>query len=162
MFFFFPCVFFFSDYNNPIIRSWFCQRRDFFWTDDELDLLVRCALVFKSKCEYEGLSWEGTKAKHDKIKELVVERYPNKPSDNPKEKLPRIGKTELITKERISSKPKEDEEKLQKNLWTVEEGELSLPFMISASLSGGGGGGRGGSPAVESVDTGIDSSSASV
>ena len=51
-------------------------------------------------------------------------------------------------------------------MWTVEEkvekGELSLPFMISASLSTGGGGGGGGFPAVESVDTGINSSSASV
>ena len=40
----------------------------------------------------------------------------------------------------------------------VKEGELSLPFMISASLSWA----RGGSPAVKSVDTGIDSRSASV
>ena len=96
--FFFPCV----------------LVRDFFWTDDELDVLVRCALVFKTKCEYEGLCWEGTKAQYDKIKELVIERYPNKPSDNPKEKFPRIGKTELITKERISAKAKEDEERLQK------------------------------------------------
>ena len=77
----------------------------FSWTDDERDLL-RCALVFKSKCKYPGLSWEGTKAKYDKIKELVVERYLNKPSDNPNEKFPRIGKTELITKERISAEPK--------------------------------------------------------
>ena len=62
------------------------SKADFSWKDDELDLLLRCALVFKSKCEYEGLSWEGTKAKYDKIKELVVERYPNKPSDSPTEK----------------------------------------------------------------------------
>ena len=41
----------------------------------------------------------------------------------------------------------------------MEEGELSLTFMISASLWGGGG-----SPAVESVelDTGINCSSASL
>ena len=73
--------------SDPMIRSRFCQRRDFFWTDDELDLLVRCALVFITKCESEGFSWEGTKAKYDKIKELVVERYPNKPSDNPNRKI---------------------------------------------------------------------------
>ena len=82
------------------------SKADFSWTDDELDLLLRCALVFKSKCEYEGLSWERTKAKYDKTKQLVVERDPNKASDNPNEKFPRIGKTELITKERISAKPK--------------------------------------------------------
>ena len=67
--------------------------------------------MFKSKCEYEGLSWEGTKAKYDKIKQLVVERYPNRPIDNPNEKFPRISKTELITKERISAKP----EKMRKD-----------------------------------------------
>ena len=82
------------------------SKADFSWTDDELDLLLRCALVFKSKCEYEGLSWERTKAKYDKTKQLVVERYPNKASDNPNEKFPGIGKTELITKERISAEPK--------------------------------------------------------
>ena len=71
------------------------SKADFSWTDDELDLLLRCALVFKSKCEYEGLSWEGTKAKYDKIKELVVERYPNKQSDNPNEKFPVLVKPSL-------------------------------------------------------------------
>ena len=65
----------------------FVNAETFFWTDDELDLLLRCALVFKSKCEYEGLCWEGAKAKYDKIKELVVERYPNKASDIPNRKI---------------------------------------------------------------------------
>ena len=91
--------------------TWRLRRQIFCLTYDELDLLLRCVLVFKSKCEYEGLSWEGTKAKYDKIKELVVERYPNKLSDNPNEKFPCIGKTELITKERISAKP----EKMRKD-----------------------------------------------
>ena len=36
----------------------FVNAKTFFCTDDELDLLLRCALVFKSKCEYEGLRWE--------------------------------------------------------------------------------------------------------
>ena len=57
--------------------------KDFSWTDDELELLVKCALVYKSKCENEGLSWEGTRTKYEKIKELILERYPDKPSDNP-------------------------------------------------------------------------------
>ena len=51
--------------------------KDFSWTDDELDLLLRYALVYKSKWEYEGLSWEGTRAKYEKIKEILLERYPS-------------------------------------------------------------------------------------
>ena len=48
-------------------------KADFSWTDNELDLLLRGVLVFKSKCEYDGLSWEGTREKYNKMKELVVE-----------------------------------------------------------------------------------------
>ena len=80
--------------------------KDFSWTNDELDLLLKCVLVYKSKCEYEGLSWEGTRTKYEKIKELILERYPDKPSDNPNEQFSRVGKTEFITKERVSAKLK--------------------------------------------------------
>ena len=71
--------------------------KDFLWSGDELDLLLRFALVYKSKCEYEGLSWEGIRAKYEKIKELLLERYPSEPSDNTNEQFPHVGKTELIT-----------------------------------------------------------------
>ena len=47
--------------------------KDFSWADDELELLLKCALVYKSKCEYEGLSWEGTRTKYEKIKELILD-----------------------------------------------------------------------------------------
>ena len=80
--------------------------KDFSWTDDELDLLLKRALVCKSKCEYEGLSWEGTRTNYKKIKELVLERYPDRPSDNPNEQFPHVSKTEFITKERVSAKLK--------------------------------------------------------
>ena len=73
--------------------------KDFSWTDDELELLLKCALVYKSKCEYEGLSWEGTRTKYETIKDLILERYPDESSDNPNEQFPRVGKTEFITKE---------------------------------------------------------------
>ena len=82
--------------------------KDFSWTDDELDLFLKCALVYKSKCEYEGLSCEGTRTKYEKIKELILERYPDKPiaSDSPNQQFPRVGKTEFTTKERVSAKLK--------------------------------------------------------
>ena len=38
-----------------------------------MDGLLKRAVVYKSKCEYEGLSWEGTRTKYEKIKELILE-----------------------------------------------------------------------------------------
>ena len=111
-----------------------------------------------SKFEYEGLSWEGTRAKY-KIKELVVERYPNKPSDNANEKFRRIGKTELITKERIPAKLKKmrtDYKKAVDSGRKSRGGKIVFAFYdLCEPLWGR-------FLAVESVDTGIDSSSASV
>ena len=31
---------------------------EFLWTDDEIQLLLQTSFNFKSKCEFEGLSWE--------------------------------------------------------------------------------------------------------
>ena len=128
--------------------------KDFSWSDDELDLLLKCALVYKSKCEYEGLSWEGTRTKYEKIKELILERYPDKPSDNPNEQFPRVGKTEFITKERVSAKVKKMRTDYKK---AVDSGRKSgggrvvfTFYNLCESLWGG-------SPAVESVSTGLDS-----
>lgn len=128
--------------------------KDFSWTDDELDLLLKCALVYKSKCEYEGLSWEGPRTKYEKIKELILERYPDKPSDNPNEQFPRTGKTEFITKERVSAKLKKMRTDYKK---AVDSGRKSgggrvvfTFYNLCESLWGG-------SPAVESVSTGLDS-----
>ena len=93
--------------------------KDFSWTNDELDLLLNCVLVYKSKFEYEGLSWEGTRTTYEKIKELILERYPDKPSDNPNEQFSRVGKTEFISKERVSAKLKKMRTDYKK---AVEEG----------------------------------------
>ena len=42
---------------------------------------------WKSKFEYEGLNLEGARAQYEKIKDRILERYPDKPSDNPNEQL---------------------------------------------------------------------------
>lgn len=93
-------------YSGVFSRTFNMVAKDFSWMDDELDLLLKYALVYKSKCEYEGLSWEGTRTKYEKIEELILERYPGKPSDKPNEQFPCVGKTEFITKERVSAKLK--------------------------------------------------------
>lgn len=93
-------------YSGVFSRTFNMVAKDFSWMDDELDLLLKYALVYKSKGEYKGLSWEGTRTKYEKIKELILKRYPDKPSDNPNEQFPRVGKTKFITKERVSAKLK--------------------------------------------------------
>ena len=71
-----------------------------------MDGLLKCALVYNSRCEYEGLSWEGTRTKYETIKELILEQYPDKPSDNPNEQFPHVDQTDFITRARASAKLK--------------------------------------------------------
>ena len=52
------------------------DKVDFSWTDDEIQLLLESAVAYKSQMEYQGLAWEGVRSKYDKIKEIMVERYP--------------------------------------------------------------------------------------
>ena len=101
-----------------------------------------------------------SKVRQDK-RTCCRKNYPNKPSDNPKEKFPRIGKTELIAKERIWAKPKKMRKHYKKSLDSGRKSGRGRVVFTFCDLCESGGRG-GGSPAVESVDTGIDSSSASV
>ena len=41
---------------------------EFRWTDDELELLLKCCADFKSQKEYQGINWEDTRNKYEKIK----------------------------------------------------------------------------------------------
>ena len=40
---------------------------EFRWTDDELDLLLKCCADFKSQKEYQRINWEDTRTKYEKI-----------------------------------------------------------------------------------------------
>ena len=40
---------------------------DFLWIGDEIQLLHQTSLNFKSKCEFEGLSWESVRSKYKQI-----------------------------------------------------------------------------------------------
>ena len=35
---------------------------EFLWTGDEIQLLLQTSFNFKSKCEFEGLSWESVRS----------------------------------------------------------------------------------------------------
>ena len=40
---------------------------EFLWTDDEIQLLLQTSFNFKSKCEFEELSWESVRSKYEQI-----------------------------------------------------------------------------------------------
>ena len=130
------------------------ERTEFVWTDDEIELLLETVLAYKATCEYEGICWESVKAKYQKIMEIYVERYPTASEENTMD-FPRASTPELLTKQRIAAKLKRIRGSYKK---AVDSGRRS-------------GGGRvvltffdlcervwGGSPAVESIGNGIDSS----
>ena len=58
---------------------------DFRWTDDELELLLKCSADFRSRKEYQEINWEDAGNKNEKINFLDqypmekadIERFPN-------------------------------------------------------------------------------------
>ena len=77
----------------------------FSWTDAEIELLLDVIKRFQSEQQFEGVDRESVKSKYDKIKDMLIERYPTsgKPEDFPKKKS---CLHELITKDRIAAKVK--------------------------------------------------------
>ena len=47
---------------------------DFSWTDDELQLLLKASLGFKSKCEFQGESWESKRSKYENILDIMLKQ----------------------------------------------------------------------------------------
>ena len=43
------------------------KEDNFSWTDGEIELLLECIKVYAATCRFEGLHWEGIRAKYDKI-----------------------------------------------------------------------------------------------
>ena len=120
----------------------------FSWTDDEIQLLLMTALDYKSQCEFEGINWESKRSKYEQIFELMMKQYPSGDNDNYPNK-------NSLNKDRITAKLKGVRTGFKK---AVDAGKKS-------------GGGRvvftfynlclnlwGGSPAVTSLPSGVDTS----
>ena len=90
------------------------KETTFSWTDGEIELLLECIKVYAATCGFEGLDWEGIRAKYDKIRELFIERYPRGETEAMKVDFPRALCVENITKERISAKVKSIRTKYKK------------------------------------------------
>ena len=48
----------------------------FSWTDAEIELLLDVIKRFQSEQQFEGVDRESVKSKYDKIKDMLIERYP--------------------------------------------------------------------------------------
>ena len=68
------------------------------WTDDELQLLLEASLDFKSKCEFQGESWESKRSKYENILDIMLKQYPQN-----QEKYPNKDK---LNKDRVAAKLK--------------------------------------------------------
>ena len=111
---------------------------EFRWTDDELELLPECCADFESQKEYQGINWEDTRNKYEKIKEIFIDRYPTEEADI--ERFPNETKVEeIVTKERIWQKSKLFAQILGRE-WTVVirvvVGVLFLHFIANAKVYG--------------------------
>ena len=120
---------------------------DFSWTDDELQLLLEVTVDYKSKCEFEGSSWESKRSKYESICELLLERYP--------EDVTTYQNKYQINEDRVSAKLKIITAGFRK---AVDAGKHSgggrvvfTFFNLCESLWGG-------SPAVKSISNSIDTS----
>ena len=71
---------------------------EFLWTDDEIHLVLQTSFNLKSKCEFEGLSWESVRSKIEQIFENMSKEYP--------EDLEKFPNKSTIIKERITAKLK--------------------------------------------------------
>ncbi len=74
----------------------------FVWTDAEVELLSEVVKLFASDCLFDGLDWEGCKAKYEKIRKMFIERYPKAQSED----FPKSLSLETISKGRICIKVK--------------------------------------------------------
>ena len=119
---------------------------DFFQTDDELQLLLEVLSDFKSKCEFQGESWESKRSKYENILDIMLKQYPE-------------------DQEKYSNKEKLNNDRVAVNLKTIRTGDRKACDNGRKS-----GGGRivfifyglcenllGGSPAVTSLPNAIDS-----
>ena len=71
------------------------SNTEFLWTDDEIQLLLQTSFNFKSKCEFEGLSWESVSSKYEQVLENMSKEYSEEPE--------KFANKSTITKERITT-----------------------------------------------------------
>ena len=132
------------------------KEKSYVWTDEETALLVKIVIDYKALKANLGLEWETIKNRYEEITTRFRSSYPTKESGASIEEFPKSDDTSIITKERVCTKIKRIKTSFRK---AVDSGRRS-------------GGGRvvlhlydecyeiwAGSPAVDSIKTGIETNS---
>lgn len=81
------------------------------WTDSEVELLLEAVKQYASECSFNGVDWEGVRAKYEKITQIFIERYPKiqdgeTQSEEERQEYPRSRQLDEITKQRVAAKLK--------------------------------------------------------
>ncbi|KAK5907484.1 hypothetical protein CesoFtcFv8_005331 [Champsocephalus esox] len=126
-----------------------CARKEVFsWTDDEVELLLRVTLDYKTTKIQENVDWESYKLKYSDIEDLFQAQYPK--TDTEKDFPHGVG---TITKAQLSAKLKQIRMKYRH---AVDTGRRSgqgrvvfLFFELCEEVWGG-------SPATRTISSGIE------
>jgi hypothetical protein len=123
-------------------------EKNFMWTDKEVVLLLSVVSDYKSAKAAEGVDWSSVKTKNEDLVAKFKERYPKTSSSQ----FPHTG--DVFNKERLCSKLKRIRTGYKKALDSGRSGggRIVTTFFDECSEIWGG------SPAVECVKNGIESS----
>ena len=132
---------------------------NFSQTDEETALLLRIIIVNKSNKAALGLDWETIKSKYEDICERLQSRYPKESSRVDKEQYPNCSDPSVIITDKIIPKIKRIKMQFRK---AVDSGRRSGGGRIVLSLYDECNEIWAGSPAVESLSDGIESSIAMI
>ncbi|XP_034079362.1 uncharacterized protein si:ch211-174j14.2 [Gymnodraco acuticeps] len=126
-----------------------CARKEVFsWTDDEVELLLRVTLDYKSTKIQENVDWESYKSKYSDIEDLFQAQYPK--TDTEKDFPHGVG---AITKAQLSAKLKQIRMKYRHAVDTGRrsgQGRVVLFFFELCEEVWGG------SPATRTISSGIE------
>ena len=129
-------------------------KTEFCWTDDEIQLFHESVNQYRCKCEYEGINWESVRSKYERIQEIFIGSYPNNSGDG--KDIPVLENPEVISEDRVTAKFKKIRQDYKKAADTKRKsggGRVVFVFYDVCETIWGG------SPAVTSLQEGIDSSS---
>ncbi|XP_034002567.1 uncharacterized protein LOC117495429 [Trematomus bernacchii] len=128
----------------------FCARKEVFsWTDDEVELLLRVTLEYKTTKLQENVDWESSKMKYSDIEELFQAQYPAR-TDTEKDFPHGVG---AITKSQLAAKLKQIRMKYRLAVGTKRrsgQGRVVLVFFELCEEVWGG------SPATRTLSSGIE------